>query len=374
MSGRRGYVQIEAGGGADPLTAPTPPTQGPPDPVGTASVSLTWTHPTAPASGITYALTATDTATGDPVTPSSGSGLGPWVLPTSDGQGIVCTLTVTRTSDGQEVPSLPYYASVESSGSIPGAWTKIGDVNFVGATAQTFTTTGDKTVTLANASTVTVNASMSVGTITTGTAGVDATRGLIADVPGAVGSTAYRLRAAIPVSPSVGSTDDVLVLVRWRVNMATATSTFQRALVGITTASGSEASAEFSGGVLQNSTGNAVKLQSRKSASVADVAASVPSGWRDGTTLVQTDVRVVGKARTLFATGGTRNPDSGSATYTADIGGDSSGPNVGLEAPLFSGSTIYVQFYNWNGGASGPATSAAIERIQIFERTTSRVP
>jgi len=364
---------VPRGGSALPaLTAPTPPTQGPPEPVGTTSVSLTWTHPDAPASGITYALTATDTATGDPVTPSSGSGLGPWVLPVTDGQGIICTLTVTRTADGQAVPSLPYYAAVEASSSIPGAWTKIGDVNFVGATAQTFTTTGDKTVTLANASTVTVNATMSVGTITTGTAGVDATRGLIADVPGAVASTAYRLRAAIPVSPSVGSTDDVLVLVRWRVNMATGTG--QRALTGVTIVGGSEANAEFSGAVWQNTAGNLVKLQSRKGLSVADVAASVPTGWRDGTTLVQTDVRVVGKARTLFATGGTRNPDSGSATYLADIGGDSSGPNAGLEAPLFSGSTIYVQLYSWNGAASGGACSTAIERIQIFERTTSRVP
>jgi hypothetical protein len=187
-----------------------------------------------------------------------------------------------------------------------------------------------------------------------------------------VASTAYRLRAAIPVSPSVGSTDDVLVLVRWRVNMATGTG--QRALTGVTIVGGSEANAEFSGAVWQNTAGNLVKLQSRKGLSVADVAASVPTGWRDGTTLVQTDVRVVGKARTLFATGGTRNPDSGSATYLADIGGDSSGPNAGLEAPLFSGSTIYVQLYSWNGAASGGACSTAIERIQIFERTTSRVP
>lgn len=372
MSGRRGYVQVEAGGALPALTAPTPPAQGAPSPAGTTSVSLTWTHPGAPASGITYTLTATDTATGSAVTPSSGSGLGPYVLPTTDGQEIVVTLAVTRTADSQVARSLPYYVAVESSSSIPGAWTKIGDVNFVGATTQTFTTTGDKTVTLSGGGTVTVNASMSVGTITTGTAGADATRGLIADVPGAVASTAYRLRTAVPVSPSVGATDDLLVLVRWRVNMATGTG--QRALTGVTIASGSEASTEFSGAVWQNTAGNLVKLQSRKGASVADVAASVPTGWRDGTTLVQTDVRVVGKARTVFATGGTRNPDSGSATYMADIGGDSSGPNVGLEAPLFSGSTIYVQLYSWNGAASGGACSTAIERIQIFERATSRVP
>jgi hypothetical protein len=76
----------------------------------------------------------------------------------------------------------------------------------------------------------------------------------------------------------------------------------------------------------------------------------------------------------LLATAGTRNPDSGSATYVADIGGDSSGPNVGLEAPLFSGATVYVQLYSWNGAASGGSCAAAIERIQIFERVSVRVP
>lgn len=253
-----------------------------------------------------------------------------------------------------------------------GAWTKVGDVNFVGATAQTFTTTGDKTVVLADASTVTVNATMSVGTITTGTAGIDATRGLVADVPGAVSTTAYRLRTAVPCSPSVGSTDDLLAVIDWRPNLATGTG--QRALVGLTTSSGSEASSEFSGAVWQNTAPNAVKLQARKFTSVADVAASVPTGWRDGTTLVQTDVRVIGKARTMMATASARDVDSGSATYTADIGGDSSGPNTGLEPTLFSGATIYVHLYSWNGGASGAACAAAIERIRIYKRTTSRVP
>ena len=107
---------VPRGGSALPaLTAPTPPTQGAPEPVGTTSVSLTWTHPTAPASGITYALTATDTATGDPVTPSSGSGLGPWVLPTSDGQEIVVTLAVTRTADSQVARSLPYHVAITAA-------------------------------------------------------------------------------------------------------------------------------------------------------------------------------------------------------------------------------------------------------------------
>jgi hypothetical protein len=351
-------------GGVTDLTAPTPPAvqslSG-----GTTSASATWTHPGAPA-GTSYTCAVRGSDGSTPT--ASGSGLGAWTWTVANATAYAATLTAS--SGGQTSQSSALVAV--AAGSVAGAWTKIGDVNFVGATTQTFTTTGDKTVTLSGGGTVTVNATMSVGTITTGTAGADATRGLIADVPGAVASTAYRLRTAVPVSPSVGATDDLLVLVRWRVNMGTGTA--QRALVGVTTSSGSEASAEFSGAVWQNTAGNLVKLQSRKSASVADVAASVPTGWRDGTTLVQTDVRVVGKARTLFATAGSRNPDSGTADYLADIGGDSSGPNVGLEAPLFSGATVYVQLYSWNGAASGGSCATAIERIQVFERTTSRVP
>lgn len=367
MSARRGYVLTSARGSVTDLAQPTPPA---PQSLASSATtaSLTWTHASAPA-GTTYALTCTDEA-GSAVSASSGSGLGPYVIPVAAGKAYSAQLRATG-PDGQLSHSSALVA-VAAEATIAGTWTQVGDVNFVGATAQTFTTTGDKTVTLADASTVTVNASMSVGSITTGTAGVDATRGLIADVPGAVASTAYRLRTAVPVSTSVGATDDLLVVIRWRVNMATGTG--QRALVGLTTSSGTEASTEFSGAVWQNTSTDAVKLQSRKTTSVADVAASVPTGWRDGTTRVQTEVRVVGKARTLFATATSRNVDSGAATYTADIGGDSSGPNTGLEAPLFSGSTVYVQFYSWNGGASGAACAAAVERIVIYKRTTSRVP
>jgi hypothetical protein len=349
------------------LSAPTPPS---PQSLASSATtaSLTWTHSTAPV-GTTYTLAVVD-ETGASVSPSSGSGLGAYVIPVTAGKAYTARLRATG-PDGQisQSSALVYVAP---SATIAGAWTQIGQVNFVGATAQTFTTTGDKTVTLADSSTVTVNVSMSVGSVTTGTAGSDATRGLIADVPGAVASTAYRLRTAVPVSPSISSTDDLLVSIRWRANMATGTG--QRAVVGVTVASGSEASTEFSGGVLQNTATNAVKWQCRKTATVADVAASVDTGWRDGTTRIQTDVRVVGKARTLFATATSRNVDSGTATYTSDIGGDSSGPNAGLEAPLFSGSTVYVQLYSWNGGASGAACSTAIERITVYSRASTRVP
>lgn len=357
------YPAGGAGGTVTDLTAPTPPAvQALAS--GTTTASATWTHSGAPA-GTTYACTVRGSDGSTPT--ASGSGLGAWTWTVAD--GIAYAATLTASSGGQTSRS---DALVMVATSTVGAWTQIGDVNFVGATTQTFTTTGDKTVTLSGGSTVTVNASMSVGTITTGTAGADATRGLIADVPGGVATTAYRLRVAVPVSPSVGATDDLLVSILWKHNAST--GNVQRALVGLTTSSGSEASPEFGGDVRQNAVSDVVKLQSRKYTSVADVAASVPSGWRDGTTTTQSDIRVVGKARTLLVTAGSRNVNSGAATYTADVGGDSSGPNAGLEAPLFSGSTIYVQFYVWNGGASGPANAAAVERIIVYKRSSTRVP
>lgn len=98
-----------------PLTAPTPPAQGPPEPSGTASVTRTWTHPGAPASGITYALVVRDTATGNTITPLSGSGLGPYVIPTSNGLGATAILTVTRTLDGQTCPADVHWIEITES-------------------------------------------------------------------------------------------------------------------------------------------------------------------------------------------------------------------------------------------------------------------
>jgi len=272
------------------------------------------------------------------------------------------------------MPIVPIFP--DSGGTTPapvvGAWTSIGSIDFVGATPQTFTTTGAKTVTLANASTVTVNVSMSVGSVTTGTAGADATRGLIADVPVGVASTAYQLRVTVPVSPSIAVTDDLLCVISWRGNLGTGTN--QRGLVGLTTSTGTEGSSEFSGLLLQNTATNVVKLQTRKGTSVADTVASVPTGMRDGTTLLQSEVRVVGALRTHFTSTFARDVDSGTPTYVGDIGSNSTGPDAGLGAPLFSGANVYVMFYSWNGGSSGGSSQCAIEQITVYARPSYRVP
>ncbi len=348
------------------LTAPTPPA---PQSLASSATtaSLTWTHAGAPG-GTTYAVAIVDSED-DEIAPDSGTGLGPWVIPVVSGRAYIATITATA-PDGQTAQSSALVA-VAAAASTAGAWTQIGEVNFVGATEQTFSTTGDKMVTLADTRTIAVNAANTAGAIASTTSGVDADRGLIIDVPPAIASTAIRLRVSVPVSPSVAATDDLLVSVKWRPNLAT--GTVQRALVGLVPSGGTEVSSSFSGVVFQNSTGDAVKLQTRKASTVADVAASVPTGWRNASTLVQTDVRVVGSARSLLAAAAPRLVSSGTPTYVADIGGDSSGPEVALEAPLFSGATIFVILYSWNGGAS-PAVATAVESITIYSRASTRVP
>lgn len=104
-------VDPEAWGAPDPLTAPTPPTQGPPEPVGTTSVSLTWTHPGAPA-GLSYTPILTDASTGSPVAASSGLGLGPYVYPVSSGFRGVGWMEV-EAADGRRNQSDPTYVAVE---------------------------------------------------------------------------------------------------------------------------------------------------------------------------------------------------------------------------------------------------------------------
>lgn len=100
----RTRIVPKPGGTVSDLTAPTPPAQGPPEASGTTSVSLTYTHPGAPA-GTTYTLTVTDIATGDPITPSSGSGLGPYAIPVSDGLTAVHRMVASQ--GGQTARSEP---------------------------------------------------------------------------------------------------------------------------------------------------------------------------------------------------------------------------------------------------------------------------
>ena len=363
-----GYALSSAGGGpsAPPLVAgPNPASQY----AAAGTTSLTFVFPAASGGTppYTYAAPVLGAPAGSPATVSGTAPGNITINNAANGDAYLIRVVVTD-ADGQQVLN---DALGDVAVSVSNAWTQVGGVNFIGSVAQVFTTTGNKVVTLADGSTVTVNATMSVGLITNGTAGSDPVRGLIADVPTSAGNTAYRLRTTVPVSPAISATDDVLMAIRWRVDQETGTA--QRALAGLTTSTGSEATATFSGFVFQNSTGDNVKLQSRKGTAVADMVSSLPTGWRDGSVLVQSEVRVVAEFRTTFSSVSPRNVNTGVPTYQADIGSDSSGPSTGLEAPLFSGAAVYVQLYSWNGNAV-PYCYAAIEEILVYSRPTSRVP
>jgi hypothetical protein len=276
------------------------------------------------------------------------------------------------------MPIVPVFPSSPPTPPTPptppsGAWTEIGRTSFLGAAPQVFSTTGAKTVTLADASTITVDASMSVGTISNCNLGVEALRGLVCDVPAGLSSHAPRIRIAMPVSPSVAATDDLLVSIFWRCTQPVSTSTTSRGLVGVTTSTGTEASTEFRSMVLQHINPDNANIQSRKDSTVQTVALA-PTGWRDGSVLMQTDISIRGSSGTLLANAAPRNVDSGTPSYLADIGGPPFGPLAGTAAALFQGATVYPLIYTWNGGASGPACDGAIEEIVVYKRATFRVP
>jgi hypothetical protein len=135
-------------GGVTDLTAPTPPAQGPPEASGTTSVSLTYTHPGAPA-GTTYTLSVTNIADGTAVTPSSGSGLGPYVIPTSDGLTAVHRMVASQ--GGQTARSDVGVIVVEEAGgdTDPG-WETVLDLDLTGLTSATLTSGATTNITRAS--------------------------------------------------------------------------------------------------------------------------------------------------------------------------------------------------------------------------------
>jgi hypothetical protein len=131
------------------LTAPTPPAQGPPEPVGTTSVSITYTHPGAPA-GTAWTLHVIDQATGSPITPSSGADLGAYSIPVSDGTRAVHYMDAEG-PDGQTSRSTPGVIVVEEAGgdTDPG-WETVLDLDLTGLTSATLTSLATTNVTRAS--------------------------------------------------------------------------------------------------------------------------------------------------------------------------------------------------------------------------------
>ena len=363
---------VPRGGSALPaLTAPTPPTQGPPEPVGTTSVSLTWTHPTAPASGITYALTATDTATGDPVTPSSGSGLGPWVLPVTDGQRIICTLTVTRTADSQAVPSLPYYVAVEQdlADAFPvegsAGWRTLREYNCKAQGTQGPIPNGAGSITLGSDTIVTRGATAGSGTFgTNNVAGLNASDGLYLELT-TTASMNPELTLTLPLGETLGA--EHALRVSMRVKVFNEDSTDSVALYvsdpAVTPTFDVSASSDVGGLRL---TGQTASLTYRRGAA-ASSGVTVPAGWANGT-LLYVECIVPGYGNDMIV----KIDDAGFLAATPDQRGRTqsgpASPTTTATAWADGLSSIKLMLGVYNGGAGAGTPKAAIEYIKIEVR------
>ena len=356
---------VPRGGSALPaLTAPTPPTQGPPEPVGTTSVSLTWTHPTAPASGITYALTATDTATGDPVTPSSGSGLGPWVLPTSDGQGIICTLTVTRTADSQAVPSLPYYVAIEQdvADAYPlestAGWRTVKEWNLKGQGSQTIVN-GAGTITL-DSDTITTRGAASTGTFgTNNTCTLSAADGF----KFALTSTAGQLpevTLTLPLGETISNDNAIRVSFVAKIYNGDSNDSviFSLCEPGATPVWDGPSTATQGGFRVL---GQTATLTCRRGGS-ASAGVTVPAGWSNGTTLY-VELTVPGHANDVLV----KVDDSGFLNATPDFFGRSQSAPASptTNVATFQGSGSGISALKLMIAVANGGSGAGLPRVEL---------
>ena len=349
------------GGGADPLTPPPPPAPGPPSAPGTTSVSVTWTHPTAPASGITYALTATDLSDGSAVTPSSGSGLGPYVLPMTDGRQVICTLVVTRTADSQSVPSATYLASVEAAAVVGAGWSTPLDLDLTGLTSAVLTddtttvvtrAAGGATVATVWASEVTNNGTVTAGATGLVIDGVDATGSVTALID------AYTMAGLTPAKVAAGVAVDIYLTTLGDWNT---TSSAWRA--GITTSQ-----ARFTVATENSVQGryDSVGLQDRR-VMTNDVAASPEWASNEAIPAAAWVVTMLVVADTVFAFYGTSAPSdaaltalTGAVRLSGTIAADMSDP---VDSGRFA-ATMYA------GAASQLRPSFTWTRLRVRTRNT----
>ena len=369
---RRGYIAVEAGTGAlDALTAPTPPAQGAPSPAGTTSVSLTWTHPDAPASGITYTLTATDTSTGSAVTPSSGSGLGPYVLPTSDGQEIVVTLAVTRTSDSQVARSLPYYVAVEQDVAdaypVEGSagWRTVKDWDLKAQGTQGPIPNGDGTITLDGASITTRGATAGTGTFgTNNVAGLNATDGLYLECT-TTASMLPELTLTLPLGETLGPEHALRVSMKVKIfnEDSNDSSLLFIADPAVTPTSDVSSASDIGGFRIYGQTS---ALTYRRGAA-ASSAVTVPAGWGNGTTLYA-ELIVPGYGNDMIV----RLDDTGFLAATPDQRGRTqsgpASPTTTATAWADGLSSIKLMLGVYNGGSGVGTPKATIESIKIEVR------
>jgi hypothetical protein len=269
------------------LTAPTPPAQGPPEPVGTTSVSLTYTHPGAPA-GTTYTLSVTDQSTGSAITPSSGSGLGPYVIPTSDGLRAVHRMVASAggQTSRSDVGIIAVEQDVADAYPVEGSagWREVWECDLTAETTQGPIPAGASTITLSGDTITTRGAVVPGG----GTFGVNNTcsvtngQGLVLEVT-ATGTISPEVTLTLPLGETLTADHALRVSVKVKVfNEDSSDSAWVYVADSAVTPTFDVSSASDVAGF--RITGQTASLTYRRGASPSS-AVTVPAGWSNGTTI-----------------------------------------------------------------------------------------
>lgn len=345
------------GGGADPLTAPTPPaTQLLASTATTAS--LTWTHSTAPA-GTTYALTCTDEL-GTPVSASSGSGLGPYVIPVASGKSYIARLRATG-PDGQLAQSSTMVAvGVDVAGDYPvdgsAGWRPVYTGDWTADSAQGPLAAGSGSVTLGGTS-LSYN-----GYAATGTFGTNNNTQVI---PGTglktalttTGGQMIQMYVDIPLGETLTAEHALRVRLKLRASLGDTTDSVFVYLSdpGITPAWDSASTAKTGGVRLFNA------AQYGRRGGSASGAGGVSSAWVDGSTALYLDMVIPQfGADVVFRLGSTL----GGGTWGRSNSRDTS-PTLTLQSWLSGLSTIRLFFAVGNGSAGSGLPWLATESCTV---------
>ncbi len=295
MSGRRGYVPVDPPGTVADLTAPTPPAQGPPEASGTTSVSLTYTHPGAPA-GTAWTLHVIDQATGSPITPSSGAGLGPYVIPTSDGTRAVHYMDAEG-PDGQTSRSTPGIIAVEQDVAdaypVEGSagWREVWSCDLTAATTQGPIPNGASTITLSGDTITTRGATAGAGTFGTGnTCSVINGQGLVLECT-ITSSMLPEVTLTLPLGETLTADHALRVSVKWRIYNEDSNDSgwLYVADSAVTPTLDVSSASDVAGARI---TGQTASLTYRRGASPSS-GVTVPVGWSSGT-VIYTEIIVPG--------------------------------------------------------------------------------
>lgn len=358
-----------AGPALTALTAPTPPTQGPPEPVGTTSVSLTWTHPGAPA-GVSYTPILTDASTGSPVAASSGSGLGPYVYPVSSGFRGVGWMEV-EASDGRRNQSDPTYVAVEQdvADAFPvegtAGWRTVKDWDLKAQGTQGPIPNGTGSITLGSDTIVTRGATAGTGTFgTNNVAGLNASDGLYLECT-TTASMLPELTLTLPLGETLGP--EHALRVSMKVKIFNEDSNDSAALYladsGVTPTADVSSASDVGGFRIL---GQTASLTYRRGAA-ASSGVTVPVGWSNGT-LLYVECIVPGYGNDMIV----RLDDAGFLAATPDQRGRTqsgpASPTTTATAWADGLSSIKLMLGVYNGGTGVGTPKACIESIKIEVR------